>query len=96
MCYCTQSDAGTESSRPEGAEKVNKKERGGNFDPEKFYRICQRLQHFCSTPPAALAPVLKFPEVFVAIAVSFNYCNDNAIAIIITITITIVAECKMM
>lgn len=41
---------------------------GGDFDPEKFFRICQRLGNIFS-PPAALAPVLKFPEVFVLIAV---------------------------
>jgi hypothetical protein len=45
-------------------------ERVGNFDPEKFFRIFQRLHCYFSTPPAALAPVLKFPEVFVLIAVS--------------------------
>lgn len=48
----------------------------GNFDPEKFFRICLRLRDFLSVPPAALAPVLKFPEVFVLIAVTtYNAVN---------------------
>jgi len=46
----------------------------GNFDPEKFFRICQRLRYFLSMPPAALAPVLKFPEVFVLIALHWFFC----------------------
>jgi hypothetical protein len=44
-------------------------EQGSNFDPEAFFRTCQRLQQLFKSPPAALAPALKFPEVFVLIAV---------------------------
>lgn len=54
-------------------DKQQSKTKSGKFDPEKFFRICQRLQRFFSAPPAALAPVLTFPEVFVAIAVSIIY-----------------------
>lgn len=46
----------------------------GSFDPEKFFRICLRLRNFLSMPPAALGPVLKFPEVFVLIALHWFLC----------------------
>ena len=49
------------------------KTKSKNFDPEKFYRICLRLRQYFCTAPAALAPVLIFPEVLVLIAVSFSF-----------------------
>ena len=65
-----QSDVAPEATNT-ASDSETKVEKAGNFDPEKFYRICLRLQNYLSVPPAALAPALKFPEVFVLIAVRY-------------------------
>lgn len=42
---------------------------GNEFDAESFYRTYLRLKRITSSSPAALAPVLRFPEVFILIVV---------------------------
>ena len=65
-----QSDIAPEATNT-ASDSETKVEKAGNFDPEKFYRICLRLRNYLSVPPAALAPALKFPEVFVLITVRY-------------------------
>eukprot|EP00602_Paraphysomonas_sp_CaronLab_P005616 CAMPEP_0185026130 /NCGR_PEP_ID=MMETSP1103-20130426/10040_1 /TAXON_ID=36769 /ORGANISM="Paraphysomonas bandaiensis, Strain Caron Lab Isolate" /LENGTH=576 /DNA_ID=CAMNT_0027559613 /DNA_START=91 /DNA_END=1821 /DNA_ORIENTATION=- len=44
------------------------------FDPEEMYRTYLRIRRFANTPPAALSPVLRFPEVFILIALFGFIC----------------------
>lgn len=41
----------------------------GEFDPEDMFRTYLRLKKITNSAPAAFSPVLKFPEVFILIAV---------------------------
>jgi hypothetical protein len=40
------------------------------FNAEEMIRTYLRIKKFLTTPPAVLSPVMKFPEVFILIAVS--------------------------
>jgi hypothetical protein len=41
----------------------------GEFDPEDMLRTHKRLNKIMNSAPAAFSPVLKFPEVFILVAV---------------------------
>jgi hypothetical protein len=43
------------------------------FNAEEMIRTYLRIKKFLTTPPAVLSPVMKFPEVFILIAVNLLF-----------------------
>lgn len=61
------------------------------FSHEQLYRVCRRLQEYFNGPPAALSPVLKFPEVFVLIALYWCLCFGASVPHIPVILFLLIA-----